>query len=68
MRASGSRCCGRLISWIGLGEKVFALLLGSGRKDESGDFTKGAGLDDEQIEAIMQLTFDVHKSSSGKLS
>jgi histidyl-tRNA synthetase len=26
-----------------------ALLLGEGRKDESGDFTKGAGLDEEQI-------------------
>jgi histidyl-tRNA synthetase len=29
-------------------------LLGEGRKDESGDFTKGAGLDDEQIEAVLQ--------------
>jgi histidyl-tRNA synthetase len=29
-------------------------LLGSGRKDESGDFTKGAGLDPEQIEAVRQ--------------
>ena len=29
------------------------LLLGEGRKDESGDFTKGAGLDDQQIEAIV---------------
>jgi histidyl-tRNA synthetase len=30
------------------------LLLGPGRKDESGDFTKGAGLDNEQIEAVFQ--------------
>ena len=30
------------------------LLLGAGRKDESGDFTKGANLDDEQIEAVFQ--------------
>ncbi|MBR1232384.1 histidine--tRNA ligase [Bradyrhizobium sp. AUGA SZCCT0182] len=29
-------------------------LLGPGRKDESGDFTKGAGLDAEQIEAVRQ--------------
>src|ERR1700734_3798253 len=28
-------------------------LLGAGRKDESGDFTKGAGLDSRQIERIM---------------
>jgi histidyl-tRNA synthetase len=30
-------------------------LLGEGRKDESGDFTKGAGLDTTQTNAIMQL-------------
>jgi histidyl-tRNA synthetase len=30
------------------------LLLGEGRRDESGDFTKGANLDDEQIEAVFQ--------------
>ena len=29
-------------------------LLGEGRKDESGDFTKGAGLDARQIERILQ--------------
>jgi len=29
-------------------------LLGPGRKDESGDFTKGAGLDTDQIEAVRQ--------------
>lgn len=28
------------------------LLLGPGRKDDSGDFTKGAGLNEEQIEAL----------------
>ena len=28
-------------------------LLGSGRKDESGDFTAGAGLDDEQIKDVL---------------
>jgi histidyl-tRNA synthetase len=32
-----------------LGEIGVRLLLGEGRKDESGDFTKGAGLDEQQI-------------------
>ncbi|WP_404406031.1 histidine--tRNA ligase [Pelagibacterium halotolerans] len=31
-------------------------LLGSGRKDASGDFTKGAGLSDEQITRLINLT------------
>ncbi len=30
------------------------LLLGPGRKDESGDFTKGAGLSNEQVEFVCQ--------------
>jgi histidyl-tRNA synthetase len=34
-----------------LGEAGVALLLGAGRKDESGDFTKGAGLNETQIKA-----------------
>jgi histidyl-tRNA synthetase len=35
-------------------------LLGPGRKDESGDFTKGAGLDTDQIEAIRHaLRFNI---------
>jgi histidyl-tRNA synthetase len=35
-------------------------LLGDGRKDESGDFTKGAGLDDEQIGVMLSfLEIDV---------
>jgi histidyl-tRNA synthetase len=35
------------------------LLLGEGRKDESGDFTKGAGLTGRQIDAvIMGITFE----------
>jgi histidyl-tRNA synthetase len=38
-----------------LGPQGVKLLLGPGRKDESGDFTKGAGLDAEQIEAILKL-------------
>ena len=30
-------------------------LLGDGRKDESGDFTKGAGLDAEQIDKVAAM-------------
>ena len=36
-----------------LGKDGVALLLGEGRKDESGDFTKGAGLSAKQIEASL---------------
>jgi histidyl-tRNA synthetase len=36
-----------------LGPEGVRLLLGAGRKDESGDFTKGAGLDSVQINRIM---------------
>jgi histidyl-tRNA synthetase len=36
-----------------LGEEGVRLLLGPGRKDESGDFTKGANLTPDQIERIM---------------
>jgi histidyl-tRNA synthetase len=36
-----------------LGHDGVALLLGAGRKDESGDFTKGAGLTPKQIEASL---------------
>ncbi|WP_409998802.1 histidine--tRNA ligase [Bradyrhizobium sp. SZCCHNS2022] len=35
-----------------LGERGVRELLGAGRKDESGDFTKGAGLDETQITKI----------------
>ena len=38
-----------------LGEGGVCDLLGAGRKDESGDFTKGAELSPEQIEQIMAL-------------
>ncbi len=36
-----------------LGPEGVALLLGPGRKDESGDFTKGAGLDEGQIRPLL---------------
>ncbi|MER8863935.1 histidine--tRNA ligase [Mesorhizobium sp. M0751] len=36
-----------------LGVEGVRLLLGAGRKDESGDFTKGAGLDNAQIDVVI---------------
>ncbi|HXF89306.1 MAG TPA: histidine--tRNA ligase, partial [Xanthobacteraceae bacterium] len=39
-----------------LGVEAVELLLGPGRKDESGDFTKGAGLSDIQITRIINFT------------
>tara|TARA_R110002051_G_scaffold61604_4_gene112852 strand:+ start:3056 stop:4546 length:1491 start_codon:yes stop_codon:yes gene_type:complete len=41
------------------------LLLGAGRKDESGDFTKGAGLDEAQINSVISYLTDddFHPSS-----
>lgn len=39
-----------------LGAEGVRLLLGKGRKDESGDFTEGAHLSDEQIDRIMAFT------------
>jgi len=38
-----------------LGPNELRLLLGSGRKDESGDFTQGAGLDPEKINWVLTL-------------
>ncbi len=38
-----------------LGVEGVKLLLGEGRKDESGDVTKGAGLKPEQIETVMKF-------------
>lgn len=39
-----------------LGPEGVAALLGGGRKDESGDFTKGAGLEAKAIETILAFT------------
>ncbi|WP_186417900.1 histidine--tRNA ligase [Bosea sp. CS1GBMeth4] len=41
------------------GPEGVRLLLGEGRKDESGDFTKGAGLSEEQASRILLLTGQV---------
>jgi histidyl-tRNA synthetase len=38
------------------GPEGVALLLGPGRKDESGDFTKGAGLDENGITRVLNFT------------
>ena len=42
-----------------------ALLLGPGRKDQSGDFTKGAGLSDDAITRLLGFTGTADTSSSG---
>ncbi|WP_431309618.1 histidine--tRNA ligase [Bradyrhizobium iriomotense] len=49
-----------------LGEEGVRLLLGQGRKDESGDFTKGAGLDDDQIHEVMTLLHSNPDVAEGK--
>jgi histidyl-tRNA synthetase len=41
-----------------LGETGVRALLGQGRKDESGDFTKGAGLNEAQIDAVLKCIKD----------
>lgn len=49
-----------------LGEQGVRLLLGDGRKDESGDFTKGAGLDEDQIHEVMTLLSSNPDVTEGK--
>ena len=46
-----------------LGVDGVNMLLGPGRKDESGDFTKGAGLNHEQIEKVLVL-FDIEEMAT----
>src|SRR4051812_48549326 len=51
-----------------LGMGGVKLLLGAGRKDESGDFTKGAGLDAEQADVLLAfLEIDVSHNPSAAL-
>src|SRR5690348_7791780 len=38
-----------------LGPQGVAMLLGAGRKDESGDFTPGAGLDPRAVDAVLRF-------------
>jgi histidyl-tRNA synthetase len=49
-----------------LGEHGVRLLLGKGRKDESGDFTKGADLNDQQIYQL--LSFLMHAVATPKFA
>jgi histidyl-tRNA synthetase len=49
-----------------LGIEGVELLLGPGRKDESGDFTKGAGLSDTAITKIVNFTGWGEQSSGSK--
>lgn len=51
-----------------LGPEGVRALLGSGRKDESGDFTKGAGLNDEQIEIVMGFTTGKRETNAKTLA
>ena len=46
-----------------LGPEGVRLLLGPGRKDDSGDFTKGAGLNETQIAKVLAL-FEIDTMSS----
>jgi histidyl-tRNA synthetase len=50
-----------------LGIEAVTQLLGAGRKDESGDFAKGAGLNDEQIELAKSFLFMDMKKISDKI-
>ena len=50
-----------------LGVESVKALLGEGRRDESGDFTKGAGLGPLQIETIMKFV-NAHQEVSEKLA
>jgi histidyl-tRNA synthetase len=54
------------------GPEGVSLLLGPGRKDESGDFTKGAGLDDARIALVLDIvagrTGQAEKAAGGSLS
>ena len=51
-----------------LGAEGVTLLLGAGRRDESGDFTRGAGLDEEQKDILLAfLETDVGHNPSAQL-
>jgi len=52
-----------------LGEAGVRLLLGPGRKDESGDFTKGVGLSDAKIDSVVAfLSSTVERDSAATLA
>jgi histidyl-tRNA synthetase len=49
--------------WDRLGHDGVFLLMTKGRRDESGDFTKGAGLDDESAQRVLSL-FDARGTNN----
>ncbi|OPB30151.1 histidine--tRNA ligase [Bartonella sp. WD12.1] len=51
-----------------LGLEGVRLLLGEGRLDESGDFTKGVGLTNDQIEYILSLLCARGETTRGKIN
>ncbi|OCC01354.1 histidine--tRNA ligase [Labrys sp. WJW] len=51
-----------------LGLEGVRALLGTGRKDESGDFTKGAGLDDSQAQTILDYVAGQSGSNADTLA
>ncbi|MEO0823042.1 MAG: histidine--tRNA ligase [Pseudomonadota bacterium] len=51
-----------------LGETGVRALLGEGRKDESGDYTKGAGLGAEQAEIVMGFVSAGRETAAGTLA
>lgn len=50
------------------GPEGVKLLLGPGRKDESGDFTKGAGLDDDKIGGILAVILNQNQRPEASLA
>ena len=52
-QASVLSCCGQSTNWIASALRREGALLGPGRKDESGDFTKGAGLEGPAIDRVL---------------
>lgn len=51
-----------------LGPDAVRQLLGDGRKDESGDYTKGAGLSPEQIAPVMDFIATSSETAAGVVS
>lgn len=51
-----------------LGPEGVRALLGEGRKDDSGDFTKGAGLSAEQAEVVMGFTSAKRDTGAGTVA
>lgn len=51
-----------------LGEEGVALLLGAGRKDQSGDFTEGAGLGAKEIDKVLAFTRTKQESRMASLN